>query len=332
MKSRIAMIGCGGTISTLAAHSLDLIEYPETGRKMDVTEVVARMGDLVSFVEIEPIAFRAVGSSAIGPAEWVELARTIDGLSRERPDIAGVVILHGTATLEETAYFLNLALTCALPVVLVGAQRPFNATGSDAQINLLSALRAVIDPQCEGCGVLVVMNDEIHQARDATKTSTYRVHAFRSPDAGPLGVIDADRISIARRPTRPHTTQTPFVAPACAEELPRVDIAYAYAGSDAAAVEAFVAAGARGIVSAGFAPGMPAVLERAAMETAAAGGLCIVQASRVGSGRVGHRSYLERQGWIAAGDLNPQKARVLLMLALAVSDDRRIIQEFFDRY
>lgn len=332
MKSRVAMIGCGGTISTIAAGSLDFIEYLETGRKMEIAEVVARMGDLVSFVEIEPIAFRAVSSSAIGPAEWVELAHIIDDLARERSDIAGVVILHGTATLEETAYFLNLALTCALPVVLVGAQRPFNATGSDAQINLVSALRAVVEPQCEGCGVLVVMNDEIHHARDVTKTSTYRVHAFRSPDAGPLGVIDADRISILRRPTRPHTTGTPFAAPARAKELPRVDIAYAYAGGDAAAVEAFAAAGARGIVSAGLAPGMPAILERAALEAASASGICIVQASRVGSGRVGHRSYLERQGWIAAGDLNPQKARILLMLALAVTGDRRSIQEFFDRY
>lgn len=332
MKPRIAMIGCGGTISTIAANSLDFIEYPETGRKMEITEIVARMGDLVSFVEIEPIAFRAVGSSAIGPTEWVELAHTIDSLSSERADIAGVVILHGTATLEETAYFLNLALSSALPVILVGAQRPFNATGSDAQINLLSALRAVIDPQCEGCGVLVVMNDEIHQARDVTKTSTYRLHAFKSPDAGPLGMIDADRISILRRPMRPHTMETPFAVPERAEELPRVDIAYAYAGSDAAAVEAFVAAGARGIISAGLAPGMPAILERAAMETAARGGVCIVQASRVGSGRVGHRSYLERQGWIAAGDLNPQKARILLMLALAITDNRQSIQEFFDRY
>lgn len=332
MKTKIAMIGCGGTISTMAAHSLDFIEYPETGRKMQTSEIVEGMGDLISFVDIEAVAFRAVGSSAIGPAEWIELSGMIDGFARDRPDISGVVILHGTASLEETAYFLNLSLNSDLPVVLVGAQRPFNATGSDAQINLVSALRVAADPQVRGCGVLVVINDEIHQARDVTKTSTYRLQAFKSLDTGPLGTIDADRICLLRRPVRPHTSETPFVVPASAALLPRVDIAYAYGGSDGAAVQAFVAAGARGIISAGFAPGMPATLERAAMEEAAAGGVTIVQASRVGSGRVGHRSYLDKHGWIAAGDLNPQKARILLMLALCITDEPLRLQEFFDRF
>lgn len=332
MKPKLAVIGCGGTISTMAEGPLDFIEYPDTGRKMETAEVIERLGDLASFVEIEPVAFRAVSSSAVGPAEWIELARMIDGFAAERPDVAGVVILHGTATLEETAYFLNLALKSPLPVVLVGAQRPFNTVGTDAQINLVSAMRTAVDPQAAGGGVLVVLNDEIHQARDVTKTSTYRLHAFKSVETGPIGTVDADRAVFFRKPLRPHTVDTPFVVSAEIGMLPRVDIAFAYAGSDATAAEAFIRAGARGIVSAGFAPGMPTPAERAFLEQAAANGVVVVQASRVGSGRVAPRSYLKQHGWIAAGDLTPQKARVLLMLALTVTADRARIQDFFDRF
>ncbi|MEJ8569999.1 asparaginase [Microbaculum marinum] len=332
LKPKIAVIGCGGTISTIAEHPLDFIEYPETGRKMETAEVVERMGDLAAFVELEPVRFRAVGSSAVGPTEWLELTRMIDAYPVARPDIDGVVILHGTATLEETAYFLNLALSTSLPVVLVGAQRPFNAASSDAQVNLISALRTVIDPKVAGCGVLVVLNDEIHQARDVTKTSTYRLNAFVSPGAGPIGVVDADRVTVNRRPVRANTRETPFRIEAEVATLPRVDIAYAYAGADAVAVRALIEAGAQGIVSAGFAPGMPTPGERAALEEAARSGVAVVQATRVGSGRVARRSYLRDRGWIAAGDLNPQKARILLMLALSVTRDVEAIQGFFDSY
>lgn len=332
MKRTIAIIGCGGTVSTIARNGLDFIEYPETGRKMEPAEVVAGMGDLLSFVDIECIAFRAVGSSAIGPAEWIELAHRIDELAARRADIHGVLILHGTGSLEETAYFLDLALACNLPVALTGSQRPYNAVSSDAQMNILSAIRALTDERLAGCGVMVVMNDEIHQARDVTKTSTYRLNAFRSPDCGPLAVVDGDVIEIMRRPARPHMGQTPFSAPMDVADLARVDIAYAYAGADGVVVDAFVAAGAAGIISAGFAPGIPPRSQRASLERAAAAGVVVVQASRSGAGRVGHRSYLEDHGFIAAGDLNPQKARVLLMLALRLTRDPRALQEFFDEF
>ncbi|KJS11042.1 MAG: hypothetical protein VR78_13340 [Hoeflea sp. BRH_c9] len=332
MKRKIAIIGCGGTISTIATNPTDFIDYPETGRKIEVNEVVERMGELLTFVDIEAIPFRAVGSSAIGPAEWIEMCHIIDRLSMDRTDISGVVILHGTATLEETAYFLNLALKTALPVVLVGAQRPFNATGSDAQVNLISAIRTLLEPAAAGNGVLVVLNDEIHQARDVSKGSTYRLHAFRSAETGPLGTVDADRVTIFRNAVRPAMDSTPFDAPAFVTDLPRVDITYAYAGSDAAVVDAFCAAGASGIISAGFAPGMPSIKERAALEAASARGVMVVQASRVGSGRVAERSYLKQQGWIAANDLTPHKARILLMLALTVTRDRDEIQSFFEIY
>jgi L-asparaginase len=331
-KPRVAVIGCGGTISTMATHSLDFIEYLETGRKMEVGEVMALLRPLAEFVDVRIVPFRAVSSSAIGPREWPTLARMIEDLEREDPDLAGVVLLHGTATLEETAYFLNLALGTRLTVVMVGAQRPFNTTGSDAAINLIAALRVAVEPQARGMGVLVVLNDEIHQAREVTKTSTYRLSAFRSPEAGPLGVVDADRVVFHRRPARSHTQETPFRASAWPGELPRVDVLYAFAGSDGKLAEAAVAAGARGIVSAGFAPGMPTPQEREALCRAAAHGVVVVQATRAGSGRVARRSWLAENGWVAAGDLNPQKARILLMLALGLTSDPEVIQQYFDTY
>ena len=230
-------------------------------------------------------------------------------------EIAGFVITHGTATLEETAYFLHLTLKTDKTVVLVGAQRPASALGSDAGMNLLGAVRTALAPSARGLGVLTVLNDEIQSAREVTKTSTYRLQTFRSPDFGALGHIDGDGVHIYRRPSRRHAPDTEFEVAGLAG-LPRVDIAYSYAGSDGAVVDALVAAGARGIVSAGLAPGIPTPLERAALERARDAGVAIVQSSRAGSGRVALRRYLEEAGMIAADNLNPQKARILLMLAL----------------
>ena len=178
----------------------------------------------------------------------------IHRVAAERPDIAGFVITHGTATLEETAYFLHLALKTDKPVVLVGAQRPASALSTDAGMNLLGAIRVASAEAARGLGVLVVLNDEIQSAREVTKTSTYRLQTFRSPDFGALGHIDGDGVHIYRHPMRRHAPDTEFDVSKL-DGLPRVDIAYSYAGADGTVVDALVAAGARGIVSAGLAPG-----------------------------------------------------------------------------
>lgn len=330
-KPTVAVIGCGGTISTVARDQLDFIEYPETGQKIGITEVLERMPELFANAELLPVSFRGVSSSAIGPREWLELHDIIVGLEREHEELTGVLIIHGTATLEETAYFLNLTLKTDLPVVLVGAQRPINTLGSDAAINALSGLRTAIDRQSRGKGVLVVLNDEIHAAREVTKTSTYRLHAFQTVEFGPIGIVDADRVTYYRHGTQAHTQQTPFHVTA-ETELPRVDILYAYSGADEVAVNAYVAAGAKGLVSAGFAPGMPPPKERAVLERVAEKEVLVVQSTRVGSGRVARRQYLRDKGWIGGNNLTPQKARILLMLSLLVTKDAERIQDFFDRF
>src|SRR6202020_2162632 len=162
----------------------------------------------------------------------------------DHPDLAGIVIGHGTATLEETAYFLNLTVKVAVPVVIVGAQRPSSALSSDAGMNLVNAIRVAASPEARDMGVLVVLNDEIHAAREVTKTATLRLQTFRTPDFGVLGHADGDAVVFYRQPLRRHAPDTEFDIRGLAG-LPRVDIACAYAGGDGPAVRAFVAAGAQ---------------------------------------------------------------------------------------
>jgi L-asparaginase len=330
-KPLIGAIGCGGTISSIGASSTDVLDYPDFGRKLPIEEVLGRHTEVAAIADVLAVPFRSVGSSAIGPSEWLELAGTIHRVVAERPSMRGFVVPHGTATLEETAYFLHLVLKTDKTVVLVGAQRPASALSSDAGMNLLGAVRAAIDPAAAGPGVLVALNDEIQSAREATKTSTYRLQTFRSPDFGALGHIDGDGVRIYRRPARRHAPHTEFDV-ARIEHLPRVDIAYSYGGADGTVIDALVMAGARGIVSAGLAPGIPAPLERTAIEQAAKAGVVVVQASRAGSGRVARRRYLREAGIVGADNLNPQKARILLMLALTRSSDADDIQRMFDTY
>src|SRR5215468_5480004 len=249
---RIAVIGTGGTISSLGAGSLDVLDYPEFGQKLTSEALLDKFPETRTVAEPVPITFRQVGSTAIGPKDWLELRTLIHKTAHDDSGIAGFVIPHGTATLEETAFFLNLTLGIPQPVVLVGAQRPASALGTDAGMNLVNALRVAGCPEARGKGVLVVLNNEIHPARDVVKTSTYRVQTFRSLDFGALGHVDGDGVHFYRSPSRKHMPDTPF-ATLDLGALPRVDIVYSYAGADGALVDGAVSAGARGIVSAGFA-------------------------------------------------------------------------------
>jgi len=325
---RVAVLGCGGTISTRPAHPLDWVDYPETGAKLSAEEVLAAMPEAAASADCLALPFRSVGSNAIGPEDWQAMAEAIAAVRMREPDLAGVVILHGTATLEETAYYLHLTLASDLPVVMTAAQRPPGTLASDAPANLHAALRVAADPGARGRGVLVVLNGQIHCAREATKGTTLRPDAFHSGGAGPLGVADPDRVVFARSPERPHGAATPF-APG---PLPRVDVLYAVAGGDGALAHAALAAGARVIAATAFAPGMPPPAERDALDNGVRAGVAVVQASRVGTGRVIRRAWLREHGWIAGDDLTPQKARILLMLGLTRAADPETLQGFFDTY
>jgi L-asparaginase len=332
LSPEVAVIGCGGTMSSLGTSSLDLMDYPEFGSKLSVDQTLDRIPEIASVADTIAVPFRSVGSTHFSPADWFELRATIRKVSREHTGLCGFVIVHGTATLEETAFFLNLTLDVAQTVVMVGAQRPSSAVSSDAPMNLLSALRVAKDPQSRGRGVLVVMNDEIHACRDVVKTATLRLNAFRSVDFGALGVVDPDGIHFYRRPERLHGPDTAFVGIPDDAELPRVDIVYSYAGVDATFIEAAIGKGARGIVSAGFAPGIPTGAEKVALEAAVRSGIAVVQCSRAASGRVARRKFLLENGFIPGEDFSPQKARILLALGLALTDRIEVLRSWFLEY
>ena len=330
MLPRIAVIGTGGTISSLGAGSLDVLDYPDFGQKLTTEALLDRFAETRLVAEPVPVTFRQVGSTAIGPDDWIELRDLIHRTAASDPGIAGFVIPHGTATLEETAFFLNLTLAVSQPVVLVGAQRPASALGTDAGTNLVNALQVAGSAEARGKGVLVVMNNEINSARDVVKTSTYRVQTFRALDYGPLGVVDGDGPHFYRAPLQAHMPDTPFAKAAIAQ-LPRVDVIYSYAGADGDLVEAAVKAGARGLVSAGFAPGTPSPKQQAAFLEAARSGVPVVQCSRA-TGRIAPRRRLRETGIIAGEDLSPQKARILLALMLLSTTDVAEIQQAFQSY
>jgi L-asparaginase len=320
-RPRIAIIGCGGTISSLGTSPLDVMDYPDDGKKLSVEEVIDFVPELSKVAEIVPIVFRSISSSALTVADWMELRNVVRDVCHAQSDIAGVVILHGTGTLEETAFFLHLTTDVEQAIVVVGAQRPLNAIGSDAPINLLNAIRVASHPNSRNRGVLVVLNDEVHSARDVVKSSNYRVHAFRSADYGMLGQMDGDGLHFFRSLDRFHTRTSPFARIDRSSTLPRVDIVYSYVGTDDLFITAATSAGARGLVSAGFAPGLTTPAAKLALERLADDGFPVVLCSRAAAGRVVNRRYVLAKGMIAGEDLSPQKARILLMLCLAQGFD-----------
>jgi L-asparaginase len=330
-RPRVAVIGTGGTIASVGRGPLDILDYAANETMLHVDEIMARFPEVHEVADILPVRFEAIPSPKIFFPEWKALVTRIETLVREQPDLAGIVVTHGTATLEETAYFLNLTLHIDLPVVVVGSQRPASALSTDAGMNLVNAVRTAAAAASRGLGVLVLLNDEIHAAREVTKTSTYRLQTFRTPDFGVLGHADGDAIAYYRRPIRRRAPDTEFHIQTL-EALPRVDIVYAYTGSDGTAVRAFIEAGAQGIVSAGFAPGFCGQGDLEPLEEAVRRGIIVVQSTRAGSGRTFASTRTTKSGFLIADNLTPQKARVLLALALTVTREREEIVRIFAEY
>jgi L-asparaginase len=266
---------------------------------------------------------------------WLTLANRINRIFAEDAKVAGIVITHGTSTLEETGYFLNLTVKHDRPVVLVGAMRPATAISADGPLNLLNAVRTALSRDAIGKGVLIVMNDEISAARDVTKTDTLRVEALRTRELGFLGYVDDDKVSFYRSSTRRHTSNSEFDVSGI-KAFPTVDIAYSYAQPSTVMIEALLKSGTQGIVFAGTGAGNLSSFERAALKPVlsmpAASRPVMVRSSRVGNGRVVASSAYDAMGMIPADNLNPQKARILLMLALTRTTDLKEIHRMFSEY
>ena len=328
-KPIVRVIGTGGSIAGVGPDRMDFILYPAIGDHITIKQSLDRVPEIKYIAEVRSEDLVSVGSTAIGATEWLGLARRINTIFREEPEVAGVVITHGTATLEETSYFLHLTVKSSKPVVITGAMRPPTALSTDSDLNLLDAIRTASSPNAAGLGVLTVLNNEIQCGRDVTKASTFRVETFRPNELGFLGYADSDgKVEFYRAPIRRHTVDTPFMVDDMTD-LPRVDIVYSYAGADGLLVDAVRNNKSNGLILAGFGGGTfpPPVIE-AALKLVE-DGIPVVLATRSTAGRVVMTPKKEEQGFLVCDNLLPPKARILLMLGLTLTKDRNELQQMF---
>lgn len=311
-KPRVHVIATGGTISNMGN------DPRRTG-----AELVAGIPGLADVADVTSEQFSNVASSSVTQEMLRDLARRIRTMQSEPNPPAGFIVTHGTDTMEETAFFLDLTVGGCAPVVLTGAMRQANWPGADGPANLYNSVRLAISPDARGRGALLLMNDEIFLAREVTKSNTTRLNAFSAPEAGPAGVTDPDGVYF--RSPAPSACAAPLIDVGKLELFPRVDIVYAHIGADSTLVDALVSAGARGIVVAGVGRGGTTPSQSRALRRATEKGVIVLTSNRTGGGRVGRPTVPEslnnlpegRGVTLGAGDLNPQKARILLSLALA---------------
>ena len=332
-RPTVWVLSTGGTIAGTGASPTDLSNYK--AGTLSGQALVDAVPQIRQFADIKVEQVANVVSSDITLELWLKLAQRINRILADDPGVAGVVVTHGTNTLEETAYFLNLTVKSDRPVVLVGSMRPATAISADGPLNLLNAVRTAIARDARGKGVMVVMNDEINGARDVTKTNTLRVETFRSPELGALGYVDEDKVAFYRASTRRHTMDSEFDVSSLTQ-LPKVDIVYSYVEPDTAMIDAVVARKARGLVFAGTGAGALSKFEKATVtalsKLPATARPVVVRSSRVGNGRVTGRAEFDEIGTVPGDNLNPQKARILLMLALTKTADPLEIRRMFDQY
>jgi len=328
----VYVIGTGGSISNVGESRTDFIDYGYAGKHYTINEMLRRVPEIGAFADVRAEQFLNVGSGDVSPDQWAGLARRVNAIFREDPAATGIAITHGTATLEDTAYFLNLTVKSGKPVVFTGAMRPMTALSNDGEFNLLDCVRVAASPAAAGRGVLVVLNNQIQAAREVTKTSTSRLETFRSSDLGLLGYADSDgEVVFYRSPARTHTEQSEFDI-GKVRKLPRVDIALAYPGADGTAVSALARAGCAGMVAAGLGSGGAPRAFLDALGEVAHSGVPVVIASQAGSGRVMARRVFTERGFVVADNLLPRKARILLMLALTRTREPAEIQRMMRTY
>src|SRR5699024_1309386 len=327
----IAFFGTGGTISNRGTGSGQYLDYLDRGEVMSAKELISLYPALDEISDIRVESFGTLRSEHVTSEHWKTLAQRLDECLKET-DIVGAVIAHGNGTLEVTAWFLHLVVATNKPVVIVGAQRPGNTVGSDTALNLADAFRVAVSPQSVGAGVTVVMNRQIHSARDVSKVANHSLTALQSPVRGALGMIQADNtVRYWRKPPNPHTTDSAFAATAVS--APRVDIVHAYTDADATAVDAFLAAGAAGLIAVGYPPGTLTQPLDDAIDIAIGHGILVVRATRAQlEPQVMARSGVVGRGLIANTDITPTKARILLQLCLAHRVDRDDTAEIFAAY
>jgi L-asparaginase len=346
---RVRLVATGGTISN------------RSGGRLTADELLESIPNLDRYVRAETEQFANTSSSQLTLDQWLQLARRINELYRSDADLAGIVVTSGTDTLEELAYFLDLTVIDARPVVVVGSMRNPSTLGYEGAANLLEGFRVAAEPASKNKGVLVVMNDEINSAREVTKTDALRLQTFQSRIYGVLGVVDSDRVVYYRDVVKRHTAKSEFDL-AGVTSLPRVDILMVYQGATGDLIKAAVDAGAKGIVIATAGAGATAPGQPEGFQYAASKGVFLVNATRTGSGRIAASRgavpaamappggaatagaapaagaagaaapQRPRRSFLAAEDLTPLKARILLMVALTKTQDPDVLQRMFTEY
>ena len=316
----VRVIATGGTIASRPGDD-----------QLTGSALIEAVPQLAGVAQVEVEEFSRIGSSGMTPDHWLLLAKRINELLDDEPDISGIVVTHGTDTMEETAYFLHLTIKDLRPVVLTGSMRSATAISADGPANLLTAVRVAADTNAGGRGVLVVLNDEVHSARDVRKTDNNRIDTFVSTEWGALGVVDSDGVTFRRSSETLHTVQA-LLSVAGVEALPAVPIVADFAGNDAMVLRSWAKQGVAGIVVQAFGGGRTSPEMRRAISEIASEGIPVVLASRVPEGRVIGSGQQAQSGVVAGGDLPPHKARVLLMLALLHSRDGTEIQAIFDTH
>ena len=325
---RVRLLATGGTISN------------RDGGRLTAEELVKLMPNVGRYTRPEYEQFANLASSQLTLDQWMALARRVNQIFKDDPGVAGIVVTSGTDTLEELAYFLNLTVRSAKPVVVVGSMRNPSTLGYEGAANLLEGFRVAADPAAAGRGVMVVLNDEINAAREATKTDALRLNTFQTRGYGVLGVVDPDRVVFYRRVEKKHTADSEFDL-TNVTSLPRVDVVMTYQGAPGDIIKAAVDAGARGIVVATAGAGATSGTQSEGISYALGKGVFVVTTARAGSGRIAGRTRPAtaatatpnpRDRAIAGEDLAPIKARILLMLALTKSQSGADIQRMFLEY
>jgi L-asparaginase len=313
----VKVVATGGTIANTPSGRLHARE---------VAEVIPELKQ-VARLDVEEVV--RVGSHSMTIENWLKLGRRINEICQER-DVQGIVVTHGTNSLEETGYFLNLTVKSEKPVVLTAAQRRFTTLSSDSPKNFLQAVKVAACAEASGKGALIVTNDTINAAREVTKTISSRLETYSSRDIGVLGYVDDDQVTFYRAPLKKHTTASPFEIGSL-ERLPRVDVIYTYVDADGILINAAVeSARAEGLVIAGFASGSPTPAMEETVNDLAAKGVPVVLSQRAGMGRV--KISRTRTHAISADNLTPQKARILLMLALTRTRNTEQLQHMFQQF
>ena len=325
-KPNIHILATGGTIAGSGQGELSG-DYKSGAKSVD--ELLAAVPQINDIAMIKGEQISNIGSQEMNDEIWLKLANRVSELLTKN-DVDGVVIVHGTDTIEETAYFLSLVIKSKKPIVLVGAMRNADSMSADGPLNIYNAVSVAADKNAREKGALVVMNDEIHAAREVTKTNTVSVATFTSPNSGKIGTVNYGVVNFYMAPLRKHTISSDFNIKDI-KALPRVDIIYAHPQDVGDFVETAVQKGAKGIVVAGMGNGNLYPDTEAALAKASEAGVIVVRSSRTGSGSTSVSSEVDdaKLGFLTADNLNPQKTRVLLMLALSKTSDKARIQSFF---